>query len=112
MVSYREKELIEEQLRYYDREHDLNDCEPEEEYLIEEKPEQGEEGYLVFAKEYHIKAFTLLDLESRNMDSTTEAEKWYQEELNDIKTYNEKDKYYWMTLGNLWACKDYLENII
>ena len=113
MINEKAKEQIEKQLAVFDRMHDLNDRDIEEEFELEDKPSKEHKYYPVFARSYHLKLADLYDIEKNNGEEKAieEANEKLEDVMHDLKEgLSAKNyKYYFDCLGYAWACKDYVE---
>lgn len=109
MITHREEELIQEQRESVDRLMDSIYEQVQEETLLPTKPEQGTDEYIPFIKEWALK---VNDLYTEPFKSYGDLEKEISELLGEIEAYEKGSKFYWQTLGILWALEDFKENII
>lgn len=113
MINEKAKEQIEKQLAVFDRMHDLNDRDIEEEFELEDKPSKEHSYYPTYAIGYCTKLAGLYAIQDKFGEdkATKDAEENLKDIMRDLKEgLNARNYvYYYDCLGYAWACKDYAE---
>jgi len=113
MINEKAKEQIEKQLAVFDRMHDLNDCDIEEEFELEDKPDRDYKYFPQFKISYCLTLGSLYSLQRDEGEKKAmqHAEENLEDVMHDLKEgLNARNYvYYYDCLGYAWACKDYVE---